>query len=402
MGKNLSLEGLRGVACLNVFAAHFLFPFFPYLGHALSPVRIGLPPSYNFERWLSLPMFTVMFNGNFAVCIFFVLSGHVLVRRFVETGDKRILVSGALKRYPRLALPSLASVLFAYLLLSAGAMQTASLGSAQLAGWLSVIYDQQVHLFKAIYDGMIGAPLFGGASDITLNGPLWTLRIELWSSIGLFALYYVFGRKNFALALLIFAAFCFCSRTPLYFLPFALGAMIVHLEKRLVRYPHAAALMLAGGMFFGAYEYSPTFLWLPGSGIHNVTIDHIAYFFDPRTLYNDIGGMLVVAGVIGCAPVASLLASKPLAYLGKISFGIYLLHWPIFFSLSIWLVIVIGNQGISHLLAVSISFIVTLAVVLFAAAAFHRWIDLPSYRLADWIARTANSAKRSDPTGSAA
>jgi peptidoglycan/LPS O-acetylase OafA/YrhL len=280
-------------------------------------------------------------------------------------------------------------------------MQTASVGSADLAGWLTTMYDQQFHLSKAVYDGLIGAPLFGEAGDIVLNGPLWTLRIELWSSIGLFALYYVFGRKRFALALLIFVALCFCSRTPLYFLPFALGAMIAHLEKHLVRYRHVAAIMLAAGIFFGAYEYSPAFLWLPGGGIHDVTIAHIAYLFDPRTLYNDIGGMLVVAGVIGCTPVASLLASKPLAYLGRISFGIYLLHWPIFFSLSIWLVIFAGNQGVSHLLAVSISFFVTLAIVLFAATIFHQWVDLPSCRLADWVARTANPVKRADQARSA-
>lgn len=35
--KNLALEGLRGLACLNVVLAHYRFTFMPYAAHFLFP-----------------------------------------------------------------------------------------------------------------------------------------------------------------------------------------------------------------------------------------------------------------------------------------------------------------------------------------------------------------------------
>jgi peptidoglycan/LPS O-acetylase OafA/YrhL len=118
--KNFALEGLRGIACLNVVLGHFLFSFFPYLAHDVRPYP-GAVAKYWFEELLRYFPFTFIYLADSAVSVFFVLSGYVLTRRFYQTEPPDGFESAAVKRYFRLALPALASVMFAWLLFEAGA-----------------------------------------------------------------------------------------------------------------------------------------------------------------------------------------------------------------------------------------------------------------------------------------
>src|SRR5580692_8294430 len=85
--RDLPLEALRGLAALVVVVWHF------FLG--LDPAVLSLP------GLRGTPFFAFV-HGSAAVGVFFVLSGYVLTRRYFETGQKRVLVIGALKRWFRL------------------------------------------------------------------------------------------------------------------------------------------------------------------------------------------------------------------------------------------------------------------------------------------------------------
>ncbi|WP_435370094.1 hypothetical protein, partial [Acinetobacter baumannii] len=60
---------------------------------------------------------------SFSVCIFFVLSGLVLTRLYSLTGDAQVLISRAIRRLPRLAIPIAASIAVAYAIFAAGLMR---------------------------------------------------------------------------------------------------------------------------------------------------------------------------------------------------------------------------------------------------------------------------------------
>jgi peptidoglycan/LPS O-acetylase OafA/YrhL len=51
------------------------------------------------------------------------------------------------------------------------------------------------------------------------------------------------------------------------------------------------------------------------------------------TLYAVISATLITAAILPAGPVAWLLAANPLRHLGRISYGVYLYHWPIFLAL---------------------------------------------------------------------
>ena len=95
------LDGLRGLACLVVVLDHYLYCYYP------STITGDPTIIHNhFELTLARTPLNVIYNGDLAVCVFFVLSGYVLSRPYFSAPDKLGFLSiSALKRYPRLVIP---------------------------------------------------------------------------------------------------------------------------------------------------------------------------------------------------------------------------------------------------------------------------------------------------------
>ena len=91
----------------------------------------------------------------------------MLTRRFYQTEPPDGFESAAVKRYFRLALPVLASVMFAWLLFEAGAYANQLAPELGTAGWVMIFYKDPISLSAAAIRGIIGAPLFGQSE---LNG----------------------------------------------------------------------------------------------------------------------------------------------------------------------------------------------------------------------------------------
>lgn len=81
---------------------------------------------------------------------------------------------------------------------------------------------------------------------------------------------------------------------------------------------------------------------------------------------------VVLASIVDRAdggPLGRLLSLRPLTYLGEISYGLYLYHWPIF---------VLVDERPERLTAIEA--VVATAAAVGVAAASHRWIELPVRR----------------------
>src|ERR1035437_10886835 len=100
-GKISYLEGIRGLAALLVFFHHFSLAFYPaFFTHDPGASHLnGLEVQYGTS------VFSVFSNGNFCVCIFFVLSGFVLSRKYFQSNTFSVLLSGAQRRFVRLYIP---------------------------------------------------------------------------------------------------------------------------------------------------------------------------------------------------------------------------------------------------------------------------------------------------------
>lgn len=80
----------------------------------------------------------------------------------------------------------------------------------------------------------------------------------------------------------------------------------------------------------------------------------------------------VIVSVLSPTPVAQVLSIRPLTALGRISYGVYVYHWPVFLWLSPERTGLDGGGGDQALLA-GLRILVTLAV----AVPSHRWVEQP-------------------------
>lgn len=132
MQKIKYLNGIRGLAALFVVANHFVVAFYPALYnsdinqiHTASAVELLIAKS---------PL-NLFYNGNFAVCIFFILSGYVLSNKYFSTMDNEVLVASAVKRYFRLLVPVFVTVLLVFFLMKISFFFNNKAGALSFSDW---------------------------------------------------------------------------------------------------------------------------------------------------------------------------------------------------------------------------------------------------------------------------
>lgn len=386
--KNSSLEGLRGIACLSVFLCHFLFSLFPAVTQGLA-VDTVIPPKYAWETIASMPMFTVFYGGNFGVAIFFVISGFVLTNRFFKTNDVRYLQRGAAKRYIRLGLPVFASIMIAWFLLTFDLMFTQQAPEIGSAGWPMEFYRDPVSFVAAVKDGAYGASLFG--SDM-LNKPLWTIQVEILGSMILFATYAMCGTRQpvfnfgfFVVALLIIFPE---SVIQLHCLTIYAGSLLNYVRWQEIRSAAVSVGLALTGVVLGAYDYSAWFSFLRMVPLPTMASPIVDLSQLDRYVYNAIGAICLVSAVLSSPRLAKGLSKPIFVWLGRMSFSLYLLHWPLICSLSFGsMYFLVRQSGFEYGLAALTTFGVTFVVALGASWIFERYIDVPSQILASRFAR---------------
>ncbi|WP_314854025.1 acyltransferase [uncultured Microbacterium sp.] len=370
-----SLDGLRGAAALVVVATHILVVI-----PAVSAViwRHEEPPVGSGAWLLFRTPLVVLTLGDQAVMIFFIMSGFVLalsLLRGPQTPRGTLGYFG--RRLVRLYLPVWASLILASLL--ATIVVREKFGSE----WLASHPRPDLHIV------LRDAILVMGTSN--LNSPLWSLTWELWFSLLLpviIALYRLMRVQRWwvgFVALLVVASLssrlpimaelplAWLSRPLLQYMPiFVLGVVLAerrnsiaawasHLPRRcwLPAWIVTAAMLLVPPMLLPIGDARPAvFLWgceiVAAAAVVFLAIHH------PRS--------------------ASLLESRPMTWLGRRSFSLYLTHEPLIVSAALLLGAIAWWPWLGWA-------VLLLPVILLVAALFFRWVEAPSHALARWVGR---------------
>lgn len=326
-----------------------------------------------YEGWQGIPRIfqSRLTNGNFAVCIFFVLSGYVLVRPFVRSGDLASAGEAALRRYFRLTPVALASVLLSYL-----AWQTIGFSTKAMAyygpgfGWMAETYQFTPSLTGAIYNGLIG--IYAG--DNAYNGPLWTIGIELWGSIFLFgyAALFIKSRNLILISVITSATLIAAFKIQgIYYSLFIAGAVIAADDRLIGKWP-----LVIPALYLGSIDqWSPDALALFGA----VRL--------PLATFNDtvaphaIAACLLLSAVLGSQAIRRALETKLAQWLGRISYSLYAIHIIVLFSAGNAVFLLVAGAGHIWLGALA-AIAVTISVTMALAHLSYLYIDLPSQRLA--------------------
>lgn len=330
------LESIRGLAAVQVLLLHVLAAFAPSLVFSL-PWDVPLAGAIHLS-----PVY-FLYDGYSAVYIFFVLSGYVLTRSFARGGIHPL--AQVFGRIVRLGLPAMAAVVVAAAIMLTVGRPNVAVGDLAGAAWFGRHWNADLSLASVIKDGTVNAVFLGyrgmpGVAFLShwqqpieqaLVAPLWTLSIEFYGSM-------------------IVLLLCWCARRSraLWWTAVIAGALFTSRSAYLCFF---AGHLLAA--FTRAEAPVPARRWLPAlSVVSGIVVCVIAEFWQPEWLkvvcasptyllfpgqsaqqqQKALGALLVLIGVMHLAGARSLLSAPWLVACSKLSFPLYLVHWPILFG----------------------------------------------------------------------
>lgn len=341
------LDGLRGIAACQVLLLHGFGAFIPAL-------VAGLPGRDGIGGAIHLSPAYALYDGESAVTVFFLLSSFVLTLAFAR---ETALAAALAARVLRLALPGAAAALLAWALFLAFPDAHREAGELLGSAWLRDNWAADGSLASLLREAVLDGPLLGfrglSALDAVLGdglrpnlaayaAPLWTLSAELHGSALVLLLAAARRHSRLAWAGLLLLLGVVLARSPL--LCFPLGHVLAVATPRVAarigdprfgRRPvpvlrrcvplllAVAGLALTTGAEGGALPAAQALsaadppvlgrLLLPGLGA--------------VALQREAGAALVFLAVLASPGLHARLRHPALAWLGRVSFPLYLVHW---------------------------------------------------------------------------
>jgi peptidoglycan/LPS O-acetylase OafA/YrhL len=325
------LDALRGIAATTVLLGHLLLISRGF-SYDFGGQRIEDAPYW----WLVFTPLRGLWAGHEAVLFFFVLSGLVLT---LQLGDKslgyvRFIVRRVFRIYPLYVVAVIAAIV-AHVALHPEVVPGAS-------GWFNAYVVRAVApTVKLVVNHLL---LVGSFDTSAYNTPIWSLVHEMRISL-VFPLLVAFlplrgvGRGlitvAFAWALCIFAYLAInrvqttlIADTLLYVPHFLVGAYLAMNRVRLLAgmavLPKAmkVGLVLAGVLSYTWLAYLPQV-----GGLHSRFIAESVPVF---------GIAIFILLALSSGVVSRWLLAKPFQFLGRASYGVYLLQFPVIMTV-VWL-----------------------------------------------------------------
>jgi peptidoglycan/LPS O-acetylase OafA/YrhL len=359
------LDGLRGVAACMVLLGHLSIA----LSIPLGPLRIAA-------------------NGNFGVCIFFILSGYVLSG--LAQNSTLSLAAQTIRRYLRLEIPILLTSGVAWAFLALGAYPNKAAAEITGSWWMAAWYQFDPSFTDMVWQSLYGC--FIGVQPI-YNSSLWTMQPELIGSFYVFLINAVSGNRILRAALLlIWAGADLTSYFPL----FAAGALLFEFESELRLFyakifRNAAlkglailALCCVGLYIGGMPELKPGpamrwYGWLP------------QFASDNAMRWHQVAALALMLAVLLSPMLQSIFGSALGSYLGRISFMMYLFQVPLICSYAAWVVVAMSGLGQPYWLVIATAAASTVALIFFVSTVTHRLVDENGVQFSRLVGRQFDS-----------
>ena len=372
--KRPYLDSLRGIAAIVVVSTHFLEAFYP---HAV--FGGNYPQQSSLESLFHYPPFSLAVAGNFAVCLFFVLSGFVLTNGHMQNQPRSKLFKAMIKRPIRLGGMVAFSVLVGFVLLTCGCFY--NLKVSELTGsqpWFSGFWSDPVSLSQFAND--FALRLF--STSESYNPPMWTILKELKGSYIVFLYLLSRSHLNAIQRAAVLAILFLMMRNSLY-VGFVIGLVFAELDRlpiteRVRSFPKCLLGTLLIGLLVGMQPY-----YLDSSQRSSGILSVFSRFGTGG--FSMMGAILVFGSVLWSAKIQHGLNHRILRYVGSVSYAMYALHFLLIGSLTSWIYLnLVGVLG--HFLAALFALLATLPVLAVLSHFVTKTIDKRSNELSNWLA----------------
>ncbi len=374
------IEGIRGLAAIIVVLHHYTLAFYPALNFGNThQAHVG---NGNLEVLIANSPLNLIYNGGFAVCIFFILSGYVLSNAYHQNNIPKILIQYAIKRYFRLLVPVGASIIIAYAFIKMNFMHNANLGAVTKTNdWLSGAFDHDDGLLAVIKNIFVDVFFF---KDNSYNAVLWTMTYELLGSFLIFSFLLLIHPFKYKMSLYVLLVLVLFYTDNNFYAAFILGVILNKYtiqqqiaDKKIVIPRWLLIVLLFVGIYFCSYPLS-------------IDVEHSIYgfislpFLMNHEFYHVLGSFMLMFVILHSEKLKAILSGKIISYIGKISFSFYLLHFIILCSFSCYLFIFF-YQSFNYNVSVLLASLCSLPLIGMSAVFYYQWIDKSGIKLSEKV-----------------
>ena len=374
-GKIVYFDGLRGFAALIVVFHHFKNAFYP----ALYTGREVHVDSRLMDFINNTPV-RLFLSGDVAVCTFFCLSGFVLSNGYFRKQDRLAVVNSAFRRYFRLTIPILTASIFSYALLSLDLMQnqvsSRYTGASSFGAFLH-INPSFINMFTEAVWGVYVK------SSKLYNPVLWTMRPELIGSFLVYSFLLLLGK--YRVRYIFYAAFLYLfTVVNVYFTGFFLGMLLSDLSARgrlegIVDKAAVTMVLLVSGILLGGYQ-PVTDLLVGNAAVIKLSSKAVGAVIPMA------GAFCFLLALLCSGTMKRVFSSRPMHFLGQISFSLYLTHFILQLSLTSslfnWLY---GSVRLSYNESALTALALSLPVMLSISYLMYLAVDLQSIRFGKYL-----------------
>ncbi len=344
------LDAARGIAALMVASYHYI--------------------NWKYDSYTSARLASIVLNGSDAVSFFFVLSGFVLSYQYIVLKNTLDIKKFYIARFFRLWPAYFVTVV----------INAISANRAHMSGLHQVIdifLKNKTHFWEE-------AILLRNRLQYYVPG--WTLSIELALSFFI-PFWVIIARNGYKIILWLLAAYLLIGNNMrdlyMFHFHFALGVLISCMYDRITNesfkqtlaYRYRLALLAGAFVLFSVRHLDRL---VPFNERYKNIANYLGIDFFH---YTALGSFIFIAYMVISAPLQRVLEHRILRFLGKISYGIYLMHWVLVSRIfDDWQRIV--NAFGSAKTAFVVTFCLYIAATVILASIVHYTIELPFTRLA--------------------
>jgi peptidoglycan/LPS O-acetylase OafA/YrhL len=378
------LDSLRGLAAITVVIYHYLLIFPIFFEDTFGRSGYYL---VNLLKYSPLHMF---FSGPQAVMLFFVLSGFVLSLPYINNNSQEYPVY-ITRRIARIYIPYIVSVIFAII----AAMLFLNDGIYTLSSWANGRWSESIR-FQSIFQHFL---LIGSFDNGKFNPVYWSLIHEMRISL-IFPLIMLIVMKysnKFSLISSIFVSGLgfvgtfFLGKIGIetdylyslyYGFTFVIGALLAKQKDLLIRFYMSKTLMIKI-----IFVICAVLLYTFPSWVRHIEIIPVRLLDPPNTIMTSIGSAMFIIIALASKSAKKILLIKPVHFVGKASYSLYLYHCIPLFAL-----LVLFYEHIPTWLILILSLVITMLLTVLS----YYLVEIPSIKLGKSLSSKIQSRRIKD------